>query len=268
MKSTKLGHEAPKGWRINKFNYIELIDNFAHCVSHNFVYNTKVEKEKLYNGQPCYYTDARFTDSNFNNYGNCYLHSTRFQSISLKACIRKTLKCKNIPLGTILRFTKSYYYPDKKFNGSFNFKIRKENKLDIKYEISEPSYAENFVNCEFSKQLTTELRKNGFIVSVNSDNDNFISSLVSMAILYSSGEYKKPEKEIGEIAIAYGHGKKIGFSSKDNTLLGYSYGCENVLWDTFEEFDKWSRCNQIPKTSSVEEILNILMTPNLESAEA
>jgi hypothetical protein len=69
-------------------------------------------------------------------------------------------------------------------------------------------------------------------------------------------------EEVGECAIAYGHGKRIGISSLNNTLFGYTNGENNILWDTREDFDKWSRCNEIPKTTSIDEIVAILKTPN------
>lgn len=106
MKQYKKGHEAPIGFRVNRFSSIELEGDFAYCKSHNFVYNTEIEKEKLYNGQACYYTDTRFIDTIHNFYQNCYLHLNRNKETSLKACIRKTLNIKNIPRGTIVSFKK------------------------------------------------------------------------------------------------------------------------------------------------------------------
>jgi hypothetical protein len=64
----------------------------------------------------------------------------------------------------------------------------------------------------------------------------------------------------GDVAIAYGHNKIIGFSSFKNDLYGYSNGCDNILWDVYGEFDKWSRCNEISKNTSIEEIVEILIS--------
>ena len=64
--------------------------------------------------------------------------------------------------------------------------------------------------------------------------------------------------------MAYGYGKKIGFSSFNNDFMGYSNGCENILWDRFGEFDKWSRCYEIPKTTPIEEIIEILKSDKNE----
>ena len=63
----------------------------------------------------------------------------------------------------------------------------------------------------------------------------------------------------GQIAFGYGHGKIIGFSTGNCTFRGYANGVDNVLWDHFGEFDKWSRCNKIPKTTTNEEIIDILI---------
>jgi len=253
----KLGHQAPKGWRINRFNYITLNGDWAYCLSHNFVYNVEFEREKLYNALPCYYTDIRFVDTIHNYSGHTDIVSKRFNPISLKSCIRRIKKVRNIPLGTIVKFTKSWYVPRTKLNLSYLFKIKKENKLDIKYEISLPEYRENFEFDEFSRNLTNKLRENGFIVAVYKDNSNFISSMISAASTYIGKQFNTI-KENGEIAIAYGFGKKIGFSSKNNNFKGYSNGCNNILWDRFGEFDKWSRCNEIPKSINIDEIITHL----------
>lgn len=261
MKQEKLGHEAPKNYRSNDFNSIQIQGDLSYCISHNFVYNKEEEKKKLYNGEACYFTDIRFIDSNHNYYGECFLHWTRWKDISLKACIRKVLKCRNIPVGTIVDFKSSFYYPNKKFNPSFKFKVRKENKLDLKFEINNPLYSNQFTNCEFSKKLTEALRKNGFIVRVEK-NESFLSNMINTSIAHT-GKTDFIDSEIeGDIAIAYGHGKKIGFSSFDNDFMGYSNGCKNILWDRFDEFNKWSRCNEIDKSTPIEDIVAELMIPN------
>ena len=258
-KQIKLGHQAPPLWRVNRFNSIEIEGDFAYCASHNFVYNSEKEKEKLYNGQPCYYTDARFHDGPFNFYKNTKIHWTRWKDVSLKACMRKVRKCKGIPVGTLVDFNKSWYYPGKKIDNSFIYKVRKENPIDIKYEISLPEYTQNFSSCEFSQKLTDALRANGFIVKVQK-NSSFLGNMMNTAIAYSGGKDFKDTTIKGEIAIAYGHGKKIGFSSYDDDFYGYSSGCESVLWDHFGEFDKWSRCREILKTTPIDEIVEILKT--------
>jgi hypothetical protein len=223
-------------------------------------------KKKLYNGEACFYTDVRYTESRNNFYGSCYLYNTRWYDISLKSCIRKTLSCRNIPVGTVVEFRKSWYIPKKKIDLSYNFKIKKENLFEVKYEINDPRYFDNFKTCEFSKKLTDALRNNGFIVSVDSSNQNFISGMLSTAAAYK-GNIAEPLNEEGETAIAYGHGLKIGFSSQRNTLYGYSYGEDNILFDKFGEFDKWSRCRQIRKNTPINEIIQILLNVKNENDE-
>jgi len=263
-KPQQLGHLAPKGYRTNKCNSIFIDGDLHYCWSHDFVYNVEVEEEKLYNGEACYYTDDRFyTPFGYNFYKDTYLYNGRFMPISIKAAIRRTLQCKGIPVGTIVRFDKSYYHPGKKFSNSFIFKVKKENPLDIKFEISKPSYSANFSTCERSQKLVDALRANGFIVSVRKDNDNMLSSMISTAAAVN-GKSLEVTKEDGEVAIAFGHGKKIGFSSYDNNLFGYTYGVESILWDQYGYFDKWSRCNEILKTTPVDEVVKILMEPNKE----
>lgn len=241
MKTIKLGHQAPINWRVNKFNSIEIEGDLAYCKSHNFVYNTEDEKEKLYYAKPCFYTDNRYEESVFNFYKNTKIRWNRKKEFSLKTCIRTALKIKNVPKGTIIEFKKSWYYRNKNIDNSFNFKVKKENSFDPNYQINLPEYSNNFKDCEFSKILTDLLRSNGFIVKV-----------------YNSNPHTLIGEEEGEIAIAHGYGKQIGYSSKNNTFRGYSNGIDNILYDRLGEFDKWSRCNEILKTTDIQEILNIL----------
>jgi hypothetical protein len=258
MKSQyRLGHQAPKGYRVNRFNSIEIEGDFAYCKSHNFIYNSKIEEEKLYNGLPCYYTDVRFKDSVHNYFKNTMLYWKRSKDISLKACVRRTLNCRNIPIGTIVNFNKSWYHPGKNIDLSYRFKIKKENRVYFDFEINDSSYFNNFTTCDFSKNLTDTLRANGFLVNVR-NNSNFKLSMISTAIAYIGQKSDINDEEKGEIAIAYGYGKKIGYSSKNNNFMGYSNGCDNILFDYFGEFDKWSRCAEINKTNSIENIINIL----------
>lgn len=264
-KYSKLGHQAPRGYRHNEFTSIEIKGDLAYCESHHFVYNSEVEEEKLYNAQPCYYTDGRFYDGNHNYYKNCHLFWQRHYPISLKSCIRRAMKCKGIPVGTIVGFHKDWYYPGKRIDLSYAFKVKKENPVDIQYQVSRPSYFKNFNTCEFSKNLTDKLRENGFIVSVQNKNPDFLMGMVKTAAAYTGQAIDVDDDDGGEIAIAYGYGKIIGFSSQKNSFRGYSDGCENILYDYFGEFDKWSRCNWITKDTDVNEIIKRLMEKKDES---
>ena len=57
--------------------------NLHYCYSYDFVYNVKEEERKLYNAEPCRYTDGRFADTPHNYYKNTYLYWTRWFNISL-----------------------------------------------------------------------------------------------------------------------------------------------------------------------------------------
>lgn len=256
-KNIKLGHQAPKGYKINSFNSIEISGDLHYCYSYDFVYNTEEEERKLYNAEPCYYTDGRFADTMHNYYKNTYLYWTRWFNISLKACIRRTLETKNIPVGTIVDFNKSWNYRGKKIDNGYKFKIRKFNPLDVKFEINMPKYKRNFDNCEFSQKLTLALRANGFIVGVSKGNPNFISSMISTAAAYKGKQVDVTEDD-GQIAVAYGHGRIIGFSTGENSFRGYGNGCENVLYDFYGEFNKWSQCIELHKSTPIDEIIKEL----------
>ena len=259
----KLKHQAPKRWRYNHhFNYITIRGDLHYCQSHNFVYNCVEEERKLYNGEPCHYTDGRYSDSPHNYYKDCHLYWTRSRwnkDISLKSCIRRTLRCKNIPIGTIVDFTHDWYFAGKKIDMRYRFKVRKENPFDPQYEINLIRYSRNFDNDRWAQELTEELRANGFLVGVSPGNPNFLLNMVKTAAAYSGQSIEDDEEEEGQSAIAYGHGMKIGFSSGNNDFMGYSNGCDNVLFDYFEEFDKWSRCNEISKLLKPKDIVKSLL---------
>jgi len=265
MEPIKVGHQAPKYWRYNRyFNYINIRGDLHYCWSHDFVFNEVEEKRKLYNAEPCYFTDGRYGDSRYNFYKECYLFHTRREwnlDISLKSCIRKTLKCRNIPVGTIVDFTHDWYIQNK--NGNvipmrYKFKVRKENRFDPEYEINLVKYTRNFDNCERSQKLTEVLRANGFIVGVSKGNPDFIMGMIANASEYTTGIRGDDREEGGQIAVAYGHGRMIGFSSEENNFRGYSQGCEWILYEFFGEFNKWSQCIEIHKTTPIDDIIKEL----------
>lgn len=254
----KLGFLAPKGARYKKFNNIEVNEDFAYCESHNFVYDSNEEERKLYNGQACYYTDSRYRDSYGNFYKRAYLAQTprNHKGLPIKTCFRIVENIRNIPINTIVKFTQNWYLVGKKINFGYNYKVKKENHFNPDYKINKPSYNNNFINCERSKELVNLLRENGFIVSVSGNTSFLLGMLDSASVL--TGKDRVDTSIDGEIATAWGYGKKIGFSSFDNDYRGYSNGCESILWDKFGEFDKWSRCEEILKTTQIENVIKIL----------
>ena len=259
-KVETVGHQAPKGLRgDNRFSRVDIRGDFAYCVSHNFVYNPEVEEEKLYNAKPCYYTDGRYVDGRHNSYKDATLYWRRFENASLKKCCRMVRQCYNIPVGTIVDITTSWYWPTLKASPNYRYKVRKENKLAVEYEINLPGYTRNFVTCERSRILTDKLRAAGFLVKVSSANPDFIMGMIKTASAYVGNTEIADSNDPGESAVAYGFGKKIGFSSGNHPLYGYRAGELNILWDRFGEFDKWSRCAETPKTTDPDEVVKILI---------
>ena len=86
------------------------------------------------------------------------------------------------------------------------------------------------------------MRKNGFLVAVHNENPDRIY-----------GEHS------GCIAFAVGCGLRIGFSSGNESFMGYSDGVKEILFDYYDEFDKWSRCMGISKETPNEEIVKQLL---------
>lgn len=254
----KLGFQAPKKQRYKHFNNISVDGDFAYCESHNFLYNSEEQERKLYNAEPCHYTDSRYYDGYGNFYKHAYLAQTPriSRGLSLKTCFRIVESVHNIPVDTIVNFTQNWYIPGCKINFGYKYKVKKENVFNPDYKINGKSFNKNFTNCERSKLLVNKLRENGFIVSV-SGNSSFLLDMLDQASKLTGKESVDTAID-GEIATVWGHGKKIGFSSFDNDYRGYSNGCNSILWDKFGEFNKWSRCEEILKDAPIEEIINLL----------
>ena len=264
----KLGHQAPRGYVFNRyFNYVYIKGDLHYCASHDFVYDCVEEERKLYYGKPCYYTDARYLDGRGNFYKDCYLYQSRAKwgakyTLSLKACMRIVEQCRNIPVGTVVEFNRDWYYTKKNSNRpipmSYYYKVRKENVFDPKYEINMKGYSRDFQNCTYSQELTEALRENGFIVRVSEGNPDFLMGMIATAQEYTGQERTADKEAGGQIATAYGKGIMLGFSSGDNTYRGYSYGVKSLLFDFFQEFNKWSQCHEIEKGTSPEEVIKLL----------
>jgi len=256
----KLGFQAPKNCRYKHFSNISINGDLAYCKSHDFMYDSEVEEEKLYNGQACYYTDNRYYDGHGNFFKNSYLaqQPKGVRGFPLKTCFRIVEGIKNIPIGTIIDFKQNWYIIGKNVNFDYRYKVKKEIKFDPDYKINKSSFAGNFTNDQRCKQLVDLLRENGFLVSVSA-NTSFLLGMIERASKLTG---KKPINTSidGEIATVWGYGKKIGFSSYDNDYRGYSNGCNNILWDKFGEFNKWSQCYEIDKKASLKEIIKILKT--------
>lgn len=232
----KFGHQAPKGWRVNKCNEIELPLNLVYNPTHNLVYDKKEENRKLYSAQPCVYTDAWF-DTEFEHNK---LHHLKQEPISIKTAIRKTLRCKGIPKGTIVQFSKFYYFPGYDIDNSYLFKVTKENPNNIQYQVSDPSFFNNFTTCQKSYKLVSALRDKGFLVKVIT-------------------------KKGVEMAFGYGYGKMVGFSGGSEPDGYYGLSSSSILWCNYGEFDKWSHCNAIPKFTSSEDILGVLLQDDFKT---
>lgn len=258
---TKLGFQSPKNKRVKQFNYVHIKGDLHYCESHNFMYNSDEQEELLYNGKPCYYTDGRYYDGDYNYFHSTYLHFSRYRwgskfGISLKSAFRLVEQCGNIPVGTIIDFEQDWSING--VNPSYKYKVRKLNKFDPEYKVSSPSFSANFKRDEKSKNLVDALRENGFLVRVWDENPSFIGSMMKSATKLVGQPYDEDIDQGGEIAVAYGFGKKIGFSSHSDSFMGYTNGEENILYDYFGEFNKWSQCHEITKKTKLKEIIKRL----------
>lgn len=247
-KLIKRGFNTRPELRPERFNSIEISGDLAYCKSHGFVYDKSLEEYKLYQGQPCYYTDGRFKDgSNF--YKSCYLFQRgrgNKEGISLGSCIKKVRKVKGIPKGTVVKFSVGWYYPGENSDLSYTYIENRNIPYIPDYEVSNESYLNNFTQDDYAKSLVEFLRSHGFIIGVWNENPNRIYG-----------------EEDGESCIGYGHGRKFGFASHSNPLFGYSDTIDKISFDFYDEFDKWSRCTyRIEKNKPFEEILEFLTQKN------
>lgn len=260
-KQIKIGYQAPKGHRVNSNFMCIQVKDMHYCWSHDFWFNKEEQDRLLHEGKPCFYTDG-YMEGNHNYYGEGDMLWNRRKGFTLKKAIRLLKKTRNLPVGTIVNLNHNWSYISRKSGRSvrlnYVFKVKKENHFDPQYKVTRPSFFENFNTDEKAQNLTELLRANGFLVSVFNKNPNHLMSMISSAAAYM-GKTVEVEDEEGEYAIAYGHGLKVGFSSNKSTLRGYTQGINNVLFDKGDEFDKWSRCAEISKETSNEEILERLL---------
>ncbi len=212
--------------------------SFDYCYSHKFVFDSQEEKRKLYNGEACFYTDKRYKRAGA--FHNVTITPFLERYLSLKACIRRTNKVRNIPVNTIVSF-RTDWYCEPLAHGTYCYRIKTENKFDPNYEISKPEYFVQPNADEWFNKIVNTLRVNGFLVGIQ-NNTGFLAGGVFP----------------GQVVVAYGHNKIIGISSNNETFRGYSDGVDNILYAKFDEFDKWSRCDRISKTENIVTILNIL----------
>ena len=270
----KRGYRCAKAWRPRHFGLIHIDGDLHFCSDGNFVYNAETEKDKLYMAQPCIYTDTRFdTEKGMNYYHSTYVYFSRRNfdklrrqsewgkpnrtprdwgelPITLKSCIRKVRGIKGIPKGTAIEFANHWYYP-KSDNIPAYVYIHNGKDADFipDYQVNDDCYKARFTSDEWANELTDKLREAGFLVQVWNENPGFI---------YGEGE--------GEIAVAYGFNKKIGFSTGKNDFRGYSNGCESVLYDYRNYFDKWSKALGIKKTTPIDEIVRQLKDETIKDA--
>lgn len=242
MKNTKLGFKTKEKYSYKKwFNKIELPRGFRFLKEFNLVINLRKEQKKLYNAIPCVYTDKRFEESLDNSYGDFYWDRQMFHNLS--SCIRQINKAYDIPKGTIVEFDNDFTHANTN-DTYYKYKTKRYKPSPYIYNIDLDGYNKLFTNDEHSNQLIVRLRQEGFIVEV-----------------FDRQVWTEYNVVYEEYAIVYGYNKKIGFSCFNNNFNGYSNGYDNILFDEYDWFDKWSRCIEIPKSTPLEEIINILKTP-------
>jgi hypothetical protein len=261
MKNENMGYQAPKGHRVDYgFAGVEVEGDWNYCKSHNLWYNNKEQKKLLHYGKPCISTDASFRDGD-NHYHTGVLSIGRptrgkyGKTLSLKAAIRRFNKTYNLPKGMVVDVNHNCYLPkqhkgQKSHSMGYKFVNKNFKVKDVSFEVTKRSFSNNFTFDDKAKELVNLLRENGFLVSVT-HSDTYKCEYT---------DYVEPEHEV---AIAYGHGIRVGFTSNDSDGLT-TYGISDVLFDRWNWFNKWQQCEGIPKTTPNQEIVNRLIERSLE----
>ena len=282
----KTGYQTTKKYRTKHFDKIEsYIGNGriscgikqSHILEidfnreEKFVFDTREEEEKLYQGKPCVYTDKRYSQHivcawcNYltiyqSNYYDYYLKrkkeylsrkpsfpkNTKGQ-LTIKSAIRKINKIKGLPKNLQIKISSDW---SAKKNTDFIYVVKKYKENNIKYKIDLPEFLDNFTDDINAKNLVTFLRSNGFIVKVSETSD---------VIDYDTNTNTFTYGEKHQICRGYGHGITFMFSSFNNTYNGYSVGTEYILFDWFGCFNKPSDAEKIFKNTSHEDILKIFL---------
>ena len=229
------------------------IDDMHYCSSHDFWYDPNEQDRLLHLGLPCIYTDTRYDTErgSMNSYRKGAFLWRRRSGYSLRALKRRLKKTRNIPVGTLVNVQHNSYGVFRTGTGyslGYTYKVRRPNTFNPEYAVNAAQYSRDFTEDDaYSKSLVDALRSNGFLVQVwNHNPDRLIG------------------ENDGEIAIAYGHGLRVGFSTGNNSFRGYQCGVDSILYDAWDHFDKWSRCREIKKGVDPDEVIRMLLAESNE----
>lgn len=215
-----------------KFNFATLKGPYGYCKSHNFVYNQDEEEKKLYNGQPCIYTDDRYSGG-FDLYMKADLIWSRYKSLSIKQMKNKLSSIRNIPEGAVIHLESAWYLRGLGDKLQYHLKAHYI-PFNPDYKVNLPEYSA-LPKDEWCRSFTVNLRNAGYLVAVYEDDT--------------------------EYCIAYGWNKKLGFSPLGQPVAGYHHGLESILFDEYQCFDKWSKCEEISMNAPQEDIILYLQKP-------
>lgn len=261
------------------FMSIETPDNFIilrNKVTGKLVsVNKEVQKEKLYNAQPCYHTDinwekAKWFEDCFYGHNNIMINGkvmNRHKNIggdlytggfTLGAALKKINKIEHcFPEGSEIELINNWYYRDKNGSKSYTLKYKTSRKFqgfsnDI-FQMNDPELFTNFTSDKLLADLISFLRLRGFIFFI-SDEEEPIYEKVGESYV-KTGKNKRFQQALG-----YGHDLMIGISEFDNRYNGYYYGEKSILFDKRDYFDKWSKAIEITKPKDSSEFEKIYKT--------
>lgn len=233
----KVKFHIPKHGRFTRyFRWMQPSEQLDISVTKNgYIYNRHEQEKLLHYGKPCIYTDSRF---NIDSFG--IIHAK-----TLKAAIRKCRKLVNLTDKPVEFYLLNKYGPARRNGTSFDVTLKsKPSKKVIEFINDDKAPDLSLLTDTKVKEITQALLDNGFFVNIYKNTCFLVGT------------------EIGGCQItAYGHGRRVGISEFDNTFRGYGNGKSEILWDYYDQFDKWSRCNEISKNTDIKDIINELTEP-------
>lgn len=234
----KLRHISSKGTRKN-YGWMPYVIQYGYSIgyskSHKIIFNKTEQENLLAQGKACIYTDNRFYD--FSDYINL--------GVTTKTVKRNASKLVNMS-GDDVNFDISNRYCW--VNHKTGTKQYPELQLKITLTQDLPEFEKHYGNIDLLTdpkiiELAHALKENGFFFRIHKNTGFLIGEPIDDYII-----------------MAYGENKMIGISEFNHSFRGYGYGCDNILWDFYADFDKWSRCFEIPKTNHTNKIIKILQS--------
>jgi hypothetical protein len=226
------------------------------------------ENRKLHYGEPCSYLDSRIYQDDF--VSSSYFTRYRKKKYSKKQILNILDGIYNVDKGAYMVISSNQQLVRKSTNEKKRFKLyHKPSYKRFRFRndlIQSPAFTSNFKNDEKANELITKLRAIGFVCKIQFEKE-YIYDLEQGQTEYNGRSITSENINENltlnsievECAVCYGMGIRIGISENKFSLFGYSNGCDNILFDKYDYFNKWSQCEEISKDNTIDEIITKLI---------